>query len=288
MHAPTDRRAAFTLIELLVVIAIIAVLIGLLLPAVQKVREAAARMSSTNNLKQIGLAMHGYHDQRGRLPHVSTGPVQTGFGLTNFRPGVFFELLPLVEQQNVFNQGAAGGLSVVKTYVSPADASYADNGPGSIVGLGLASYAFNGNLVYPRASNGTPTPSGLDRASDGTSNTILSAEQRKLCKQPAERYNTWLRLVSDDDNILAGTKPVVGTVVTSAPPPPASNLGGSADACSTAAPSGAHPGVILTGLLDGSVRSVARSGAAAIATGTTTNWAAAMTPNGGEVLGADW
>jgi len=105
----TTRRAGFTLIELLVVIAIIGILIALLVPAVQKVREAAARLQCTNNLKQIGLAMHHHHDSLGRFPagyQANTRDPAANPGTLDAPPGwswaVF--LLPYLEQDNVYRQ----------------------------------------------------------------------------------------------------------------------------------------------------------------------------------------
>src|SRR5436190_7546915 len=206
------RRHGFTLIELLVVIAIIAVLIGLLLPAVQKVREAAARAKSQNNLKQIALAVHDFNDAyQGKLPALTdlgTG-APTGWGYQS----LFFNILPYVEQDNVYRvfQKATPSLyfrpttgaarTIIPTYLSPAD-STASNGTtmtavaAPAVGGGAAitageyattSYAANGYVF--RSNTG-----GLPRTFvDGTSNTIMFAERYQVCTPASGNpvYNLW-------------------------------------------------------------------------------------------------
>jgi prepilin-type N-terminal cleavage/methylation domain-containing protein len=162
------RGRGFTLIELLVVIAIIAILIGLLLPAVQKVREAAARMSCSNNLKQLGIACHAYHDANGMLPPAYyVGP---GIGWTdenNIGPNWAILILPYIEQDNLYRlfstsitnyanwaNGVAGGFNdqgwrgirgnTIKTFRCPSD-PFSGGAPGSRAGGNWArgNYAAN-------------------------------------------------------------------------------------------------------------------------------------------------
>ncbi len=216
-HSSARRRAAFTLIELLVVIAIIAVLVGLLLPAVQKVRAAAARMSSQNNVKQIMLANHSFHDTNGILPPLSAVAVNPPVPGAGTQPvSGYFWILPYIEQNNVYqlgitNGGAwpgpagantqanrAAGLSAgakkIKTYLSPRDPS---NPPDSWTEAnggtwGLCSYGMN-HAVYGTPSDPVAGVSTIDQVTkgnarfhltsitDGTSNTVGIAEQYAVC-----------------------------------------------------------------------------------------------------------
>jgi prepilin-type N-terminal cleavage/methylation domain-containing protein len=192
-------RRAFTLIELLVVIAIIGVLVGLLLPAVQKVREAANRMSCSNNFKQIGLATHNYHDTFQRLPPMSNWVHKTPG--QNRETGIFFLLLPYLEQQNLVNLSmtatnngyyfpGAGwlqycvtiGENPLKSYICPSDASNPDhidvNSPnwyGPLYATG--GYVANVMVFDPNPATKTLVTSMLN----GTSNTVIFGHRLEYC-----------------------------------------------------------------------------------------------------------
>ena len=197
---PTPRlsvhRRAFTLIELLVVIAIIAILIGLLLPAVQKVREAAARMSCQNNMKQIGLAFHSYHDAQKQFPNAgSDGPNQNCCNATS-RVGWtwMYYLTPYIEQDNVFKNptDTAVAQTAIKTYYCPSrrpPTLYSNGGRCDYAGNGgrdMAGEGKEGMLVRQWTNPSTALAANapvqnrrtMTDVSDGLSNTVLAGDKQ--------------------------------------------------------------------------------------------------------------
>jgi prepilin-type N-terminal cleavage/methylation domain-containing protein len=308
------RWRGFTLIELLVVIAIIAILIGLLLPAVQKVREAAARIQSTNNLKQMGLALHNMNDTNGLLPlPVGNYPRRNAFvpTQTDLSQGmvgtVQYFMLPYIEQDNTYKIQASihpdswwCGYNI-KTYYSPSDPSAPAGGePDTGNPRYGTSYAPN-EAVFgtpPHRGSSDPVARIPSTFQDGTANTIVFGEKYMICGPVANSIavfywgETCLNCGSPGNYHGACNRrgPTPGNL--GSPPmfynsaiipgalPPQSNPSWKVN-CDPCRLQSSTAGGALVGLGDGSVRLVNP----AISQIT---WQNAVDPKDGQVLGSDW
>jgi prepilin-type N-terminal cleavage/methylation domain-containing protein len=315
-HTPRSCRG-FTLIELLVVIAIIAILIGLLLPAVQKVREAAARAQCQNNLKQLGLAVHNCNDTYAKLPPACGWFNSTNTPQNNSSYGtVLVHLLPFLEQQNLYNLSLTSYNGVtaympclvsavystpVKVFQCPSDPSMSNGYPQGM-SEGGSSYCGNflafgtvGDLLTGKGWNWFGANRIPATFSDGTSNTIIFTEKYARCEYPPAKrtgggnmwthnnYNSgqsWWSITMTPDFLKYNPQcygPQPGNLFQLGPKP----FMGTGGICDFSRASTGHTGGINVGLTDGSVRIVAQ-GVSYL------TWWYAFTPNGGEPMPADW
>ena len=284
------RRSGLTLLEVLVVVTVIAILVGLLLPAVQRVRAAAIRTKSVNNVKQIMLAIHNFSSGHGEKLPVLTGDL-TG---PNPRESLHVALLDYIEQGAWYRRYAldapppTGQLGFVGPYVSPADPTVTGTVENQ---FGVTSYAANA-FVFQLGTTFTAS------IPDGTSNTIGFAEHYAHCRTTAYFYFVTLNLdgghhrasfadgkplrenYSDVTPRTRGTPPVSGPDHDTYPIIPTFQAAPAIDKCHPAVPQTPHASGMITGLMDGSVRITAPG------ISTATFWGA-VTPAGGEVL-SDW
>jgi len=202
LRGTSGHTRGFTLIELLVVIAIIAILVALLLPAVQQAREAARRSQCKNNLKQIALATHNFHDTYGHLPWSGIS-MDNGALVDGQRGSLFFWILPYLEYTNLFQsanrnmEASVGGRRAARhlivSYLCPTDASGSEfsypagssGAPGNSIldnNWTLGSYEYNFQVFRERMSNSsTYNKQRFSDITDGLSNTIMFAETLQRC-----------------------------------------------------------------------------------------------------------